>query len=43
MNFENLTYELYVLYVFNIHVKFCSNKVLFTIPQLFSRAALRAG
>ena len=42
MNFENLTYELYVLYVFNTHVKFCSNKMLFTIPQLFPRVVLRA-
>ena len=29
--FENLTVELYVLYVFNIHVKFCVNQILFTI------------
>ena len=29
-NFENLTVELYVLYVLNKHVKFCINRILFT-------------
>ena len=28
--FENLTIELHVLYVLNIHVKFCVNRILFT-------------
>ena len=29
--FENLTVELYVLYVLNTQVKFCVNRILFTI------------
>ena len=29
--FENLTVELYVLYVLNTHVNFCVNRMLFTI------------
>ena len=31
MNFENLTIGLYVLYIFNMNVKFCLNKILFAI------------
>ena len=31
VNFKNLTIELHILYVLNIHVKFCSNRILFTI------------
>ena len=30
MNFKNLIIELYILYVFTTHVKFCSNWILFT-------------
>ena len=29
--FENLTFELYILYVFKTHVKFHINRILFTI------------
>ena len=29
--FENLIVELHVLYVLNTHVKFCVNRILFTI------------
>ena len=29
--FENLTVELHVLYTLNTHVKFCVNRILFTI------------
>ena len=29
--FENLIIELYVLYVFTIHIKFCINQILLTI------------
>ena len=29
--FENLTIKLYDLYVLNTHIKFCVNKMLFTI------------
>ena len=29
--FENLTIELYILYVLNIHIKFYINRMLFTI------------
>ena len=29
--FENLTIELHVLYAHNTHVKFCVNRILFTI------------
>ena len=29
--FENLIIELYVLYALNTHVKFCVNRILFTI------------
>ena len=28
---ENLTIELYILYALNTHVKFCVNRILFTI------------
>ena len=31
MNFENLIIGLHVLHIFNTHIKFCVNKVLFTI------------
>ena len=31
VNFENLTVEFHVPYVFNIHIKFHSNLILFTI------------
>ena len=29
--FENLTIELHVIYALNTHVKFCVNRILFTI------------
>jgi len=29
--FENITVGLYILYIFNTHIKFCANKMLFTI------------
>ena len=29
--FENLIVELHVLYTLNIHVKFCVNRILFTL------------
>ena len=31
MNFENLTVEFHVPYVLNMHIKFHSNRMLFTI------------
>ena len=31
MNFENLTVEFHVPYILNIHIKFHSNRILFTI------------
>ena len=31
LNFENLTVEFHVLYIFNMHIKFLSNWILFTI------------
>ena len=31
VNFDNLTIEFYVPYVLNMPIKFCSNKILFTI------------
>ena len=34
MNFKNLIVELYIIYVLNIHVKFRSNKILFTIQSI---------
>ena len=34
MNFKNLTIEFHVLYVFNIHIKFYSNWMLFTIQSI---------
>ena len=34
VNFENLTSGLYVLYVLNMHVKFRTNKMLFTIRSI---------
>ena len=30
-NFENLSVRLYVLYVLNIYIKFCVNRILFNI------------
>ena len=33
MNFENLTIRLYVFYVFKMHVKLHSNRMLFTIQS----------
>ena len=30
MYFENLTFGIYILYIFNTHVKFCINQILFT-------------
>ena len=35
-NFENITVELHVLYVFNMHVNFYTNKILFTIQSINS-------
>ena len=32
--FENLIVGLHVLYVINIHVKFCSNRMLITIQSI---------
>ena len=29
--FENLTVELYIIYVLNTYIKFCTNRMLFTI------------
>ena len=34
MNFENLTVRLHVLYILNTHVKFRSNRMLFTIRSI---------
>ena len=34
VNFENLTIGLYVLYVLNTCIKFCSNQILFTIQLI---------
>lgn len=34
MNFSNLTVNLNILYVFNMHVKFYSNSILFTIQLI---------
>ena len=34
VNFENLTVRLHILYVFNMHVKFRSNRMLFTIQSI---------
>ena len=31
VNFENLTVKFYVPYILNMHIKFCSNRILFTI------------
>ena len=31
VNFENLIVEFHITYVFNIHIKFRSNRILFTI------------
>ena len=33
VGFENLSIGLHVLYILNVHVKFRSNKLLFTIHQ----------
>ena len=34
VNFENITVGLHVLYVLNIRVKFCSNRMLFAIRSI---------
>ena len=34
MKFENLTIEFYVPYVFNIHIKYQFNRMLFTIRSI---------
>ena len=34
VNFENLTIEFHVLYVLNMHIKFRSNRMLFTIRSI---------
>ena len=34
VNFENLTIEFHVPYVLNMHIKFRSNKILFTIGSI---------
>ena len=34
--FENRTIGLHVLYVFNLHVNFCTNQMLFTIQSINS-------
>ena len=35
VNFENLTIEFHVSYILNMHIKFCSNQILFTINLFF--------
>ena len=32
--FENITVGLYILYIFKMHIKFCANKMLFTIQSI---------
>ena len=34
LNFENVTIEFYVLYIFYMHVKFCLNRILFRIRSI---------
>ena len=34
MNFKNLTVEFHVSYILNMHIKFCSNQMLFTIRSI---------
>ena len=34
VNFENLTVKFYVFYVLNMHIKFRSNRMLFTIKSI---------
>ena len=34
VNFKNITVRLQVFYVLNIHIKFCSNLMLFTIQSI---------
>ena len=34
MNFENLTIEFHIPYVLNMHIKFRSNQILFTIRSI---------
>ena len=34
VTFENLTVEFYVLYIINMHIKFRSNQMLFTIRSI---------
>ena len=33
-HFENLTIELHILYVLNIHIKFCANWILLIIQSI---------
>ena len=33
-SFKNQTVGLHVFYVFNIHIKFCINQILFTIQSI---------
>ena len=34
VNFENLTIEFHIPYVLNMHIKFLSNRILFTIRSI---------
>ena len=34
VNFENLTVEFHIFYVLNMHIKFRSNRMLFTIRSI---------
>jgi len=34
VNFENLIVEFHVPYVLNMYIKFCSNRILFTIQSI---------
>ena len=34
IDFENLTVDLYILYALNTYVKFCVNRILFTISSI---------
>ena len=34
VNFKNLTVKLHVLYILNLYVKYCSNRVLFIIQSI---------
>ena len=37
MNFKNLIIELYIQYVFNIHIKFLLNQMLFSLQTILER------